>query len=118
MNNSIEFDITIYEDALSLLLSDRMDIRAEIISQLYQDDHVLDEVNGELYELCEENGFDADRITDTFAEVSPEKLMDYITFSEAGITFDYSESQACCDLRCVAFKILCTFDVDKYLKEE
>ncbi len=112
----IDFEIPIYEDALSLLLSDRTDIKAEILAQLQQGDPAIESIGEELRDLCDELVLDTDKIITKFEEQSCEELMKYISFSEAGITFDYGESVECGDRRMCAFRIACNFDSDKYLK--
>ena len=111
------FEVTIYEDALSLLLSDKTDVRAEILSQLQQGDPCLEDIGDYLRNLCDELVLDADRIIAKYESQSCEEIMKYITFVEAGITFDYEESVACGDRRICAFRIACIFNSDKYLKE-
>ena len=112
-----DFEITIYEDALSLLLNDKTDIKAEILGQLQQGDPCLENVSEELCETCEELALDTEKIVGRFEEQSCEEIMEYISFSEAGISFDYEESVACGDRRVCAFRIACCFDLDKYLKD-
>lgn len=113
----IDFDITIYEDALSLLLNGKTDVKAEILVQLQQGDPCLENIGEELRETCEELVLDTEKIVGRFEEQSCEEIMEYISFSEAGISFDYEESVACGDRRMCAFKVACTFDTDRYLKE-
>lgn len=115
--DTINFDITIYLDALDLLLGGKTDVRAEIMDQLQQGGPVLEDIADDLYNLCEDKGLDADRLTEHFNEESLEKLMGYISFSEEEIEFDYGESEACGDRRCVAFRVKCVFDAGKYIKE-
>ncbi len=113
----INFEIPIYEDALSLLLNDKTDVKAEILGQLQQGDPCLENIGEELRETCEELVLDTEKIVGRFEEQSCEEIMEYISFSEAGISFDYEESAACGDLRTCAFRVACTFDIDRYLKE-
>ena len=113
----IDFEITIYEDALSLLLSDKADVRVEILAQLQQGDPAIESVGEELRDLCDEHMLDTDKIVAKFEDQSCEELMKYISFSEAGITFDYGESVECGDRRMCAFRVTCSFDADAYLKE-
>ncbi len=113
----IDFDITIYEDALSLLLNDKTNVKAEILGQLQQGDPCLENIGEELRKTCEELFLDTEKIVDRFEEQSCEEIMEYISFSEAGISFDYGESVACGDRRMCAFRVACTFDTDRYLKE-
>ena len=117
MEDTINFEITIYQDALALLLGGKADVRAEIMDQLQQGDPALEDIADDLYDLCEDKGLDADRLTEQFNEESLEKLMGYISFSEEEIEFDYGESEAYGDRRCVAFRIECVFDAGKYIKE-
>ena len=117
MNNMIDFDITIYKDSLSLLLSDKTNVKDEILSQLQQGDPCLEEVGDRLLELCDELVLDGEKVLEVFEESDCEKLMEYIGFNESGITFDYEESVACGDRRICAFRVACTFDTDRYLKE-
>ncbi len=119
----IDFDITIYEDALSLLLNGKTDVKAEILGQLQQGDPCLENIGEELRLTCDElvlcKGLvlDTEKIVSSFEEKSCEEIMEYINFSEAGISFDYEESVACGDRRMCAFRVACTFDTDRYLKE-
>ena len=113
----INFNITIYEDALSLLLNDKTDVKAEILGQLQQGDPCLENIGEELCETCEELCLDTEKIVGRFEEQSCEEIMEYISFSEDDISFDYEESEDCGDRRMCAFRIACTFDTDRYLKE-
>ena len=117
MEDAINFNVTIYQDALALLLGGKADIRAEIMSQLQQGDPALEDIANDFYDLCEDKGLDADKLTDRFNEESLEKLLEYISFSEKDIEFDFGESAACDDRNCVAFRIKCVFDAGKYIKE-
>ena len=112
----IDFDITIYEDALELLLNGA-DVKAEILGQLQQGDACLENIGEELRETCEELDLDPEKIVGKFEDQSCEEIMKYISFSQAGISFDYEESVECGDRRMCAFRIACTFDTDRYLKE-
>ena len=111
------FEITIYTDALSLLLNNKTDIKAEILAQLQQGDPAIESIGEELYNLCDKLALDTDKIIAKFENQSCEELMKYISFSETNITFDYEESLNCGDRRVCAFKIICNFDLNKYLKE-
>ena len=113
----IDFDITIYEDALSLLLNGKTDVKAEILDRLQQGDPCLENIGEELRETCEELVLDTEKIVGRFEEQSCEEIMEYISFSEAGISLDYEESVACGDRRMCAFRVACTFDTDRYLEE-
>lgn len=115
----INADVNIYMDALGLLLSDKTDIREEIKSQLQQGDEMFfDSIRDGLQDEAEDKGIDADKITDAFIEDSVDELMKYISFNEENITFDYPESEACGDLKVVAFRIPCDFDSDRYIKDK
>ena len=87
------------------------------MSQLQQGDPALEDIANDFYDLCEDKGLDADKLTDRFNEESLEKLLEYISFSEEDIEFDYGESEAYGDRRCVVFRIKCAFDAEKYIKE-
>ena len=112
-----DFEITIYEDALSLLLSDKTDIRAEILGQLQQGDPALEFIGEKLRDLCDELVLDTDKIIAKFENQSCDDLMKYISIYEASIAFDYEESEGCGDRRICAFRITCSFDLDRYLEE-
>lgn len=116
-DTTIYFDITIYEDALSLLLNGKTDIKAAILDRLQQDDHYLEGIGDELWETCEELVLDTKKIVGRFKEQSCEEIMEYISFSEADISFDYEESVECGNRRVCAFRVACTFDTDRYLKD-
>jgi len=113
----IDFDIIIFEDALSLLLNGKTNVKAEILGQLEQGDPCLKNIGEELRETCEELVLDTEKIISRFEEQSFEEIMEYISFSEAGISFDYEESVACGDHEMCAFRVACTFDIDRYLKD-
>ena len=66
------FDITIYEDALSLLLSDKADIKAEILARLQQGDTAIEFIGEELQDLCDELMLDTDKIIAKFETQSCE----------------------------------------------
>jgi len=114
-------DVTIYMDALGLLLSDKTDIKSEIYNQIVQgDDYFLDQIRDELRDDAEEAGMSVsqiDELTDKFAEDDIDTLMKYITFEESDITFDYEESAAGGDLKVVAFRIPCQFDTNRYIDD-
>ena len=111
------FEIQIYMDALLLLLSDKIDIRAEILTRLQEDDFYLESVGEELRSACDELGLDTDGIITKFENRPREELMEYISFSEEDIAFDYEESAKCKDRRLCAFRIGCDFDLDGYLED-
>lgn len=115
--HNFDFEIIIYEDALSLLLNDKTDIRAEILAQLQQGDPAIESIGEELRDLCDELALDTEKIIAKFEDQSCEELMKYISFSEADITFNYEESVECGDRRMCAFRVACSFDADAYLKE-
>ena len=98
------FEITIYEDALSLLLNNKTNIKAEILTQLQQEDPIIESIGEELHDLCDRLTLNTDKIITKFENQSCEELMKYISFSEAGITFDYEESINCENRRICAFK--------------
>ena len=114
----INFNCTIYQDALSLLLGNKTNIRAEILGQLQQGDPCLEHIGDELCDLGKNHKINADKINDKFGEQSCEELMEYISFSDDTITFDYEESAECGDPRVCAFRIACKFDAERYLKEQ
>ena len=105
-------NINIYMDALTLLLS-KTDIKEAIKDQLNQgDDYFFDQIrNG----LEKENA--TEKVLDAFDEADTDNLLNYITFDENKITFDYAESEACCDLKVVAFDIPCEFDCKKFIED-
>lgn len=121
-----DFDVIIYEDAVSLLLNDKKpDVRAEILGRLQQDDDVIESIGEELQDFCDELGLAPDEIDEIFEKFKVqsrevqfrEKLMNYISFSEKDITFDYGESEECGNRKLCAFRIACSFDLDRYLKD-
>ncbi len=113
----INFDCTIYMDALSLLLSDKTNIKSEILNQLQQGDPCLESISSDLLDEASEKGLNETNVSNRFENDSCENLMEYISIDENLITFDYGESQACGDLKCVAFNIPCKFDSDRYLNK-
>lgn len=117
MNKTASFDIPIHMDALSLLLGGKTDIRAEIIGQMRQGDACLDEIKDELYDAAVEKELDGDAAMEAFEEESCEAIMQYISFSEENIKFDYEESENCDDRSCVVFRIPCEFNLGKYLED-
>lgn len=110
----INTEITIYQDALGLLLSDKPDIKDEIANQILQGDPCLDNTAAEIYEAAEEAGLDGDKVLTTFNEDSCDHLMKYVTVFEDKITFDYGESEACGDRKVLAFNVPLSFDVEGY----
>lgn len=115
----IEFDVVIYESAMTMLLGEKIIIKDEILSQLQQGDAVLDEIAEELADICEEDEDideeEAEAIVEGFTENDCEDLMPYISFSEEDIEFDYDESVAAEDRDICAFRIPCTFDAERYI---
>ncbi len=116
-DNMIDFEVCIYEDALSLLLNNETDIKAEILNQLQQGDPCLEDISDTLKNLCDELVLDTEEIIARFEEDTYEELMKYVSFSNENITFDYGESAACGDLRMCVFRIPCKFDAGKYIKD-
>ena len=110
------FDVVIYMDALSLLLSEKTDIKEAVINQLNQEPDVLEELELAISDAADEVGLDCDKVWEDFMEADIKELMSFIIIKENDVTFDYDESAACEDLRVVAFNIPCDFDVDKYIK--
>lgn len=117
MNKTTDFNIPIYMDARSLLLEDKADIRAEIIEQMRQGDACLDEIKNNLYNAAVERELDGDVVMEAFEEESCETIMQYASFSEENICFDYEESENCDDRSCVVFRIPCEFHIGKYLED-
>ena len=111
----LEFDITIYMDALNLLLSDKTNIRAEIYNQIAQGDPCLESLETDIWNTADDKNIDADKVVEIFNNDDLGNLMKYIHHNESTITFDYGESAACCDLKVVAFNVPCELDIDKYL---
>lgn len=116
-----EVDITIFMDALRLLLSDKTDIKAEVRGQLEQgDDWFFDQISGNIEEEAEKAGLNeanTQKLLDKFTEDAVESLMNYISIDEEKITFDYGEAAACEDLKCVAFCVPCKFDTHRYITD-
>ena len=113
----INTETIIYMDTLSLLLSDKTNIRGEIYNNLLQgDDYVFDNIIRDLEDYAEELGLDPDITRDVFDNLDVEVLMNFITHDENKITFDYDESINCGDHRCVAFDIPITFDEKKFFE--
>ncbi len=113
----LKFDISIYMDALNLLLSDKTDIKAEIYNQIVQGDPCVEDLETDVWNAAYDKGMDADKVVEIFNDDDLDNLMKYIRYNESTITFDYSESAACCDLKVVAFNIPCEFNIDKYLDD-
>ena len=108
----INFDSTIYCDALTLLFADKADkdiIKEMVKEQMMQSDYETDQIRSDA-----DMGVD---LLDTFSESSIDSIMKYISVDEDRVTFDYGESQSCGDLRCVAFNVPCSFDYDNWKKE-
>ena len=105
----INFDCIIYCDALSLLFSDKADIKKLVIDQLAQ--------GGECeFDQIKYHDMD-DMYYDAFDSCPLDVLAGYISVEEEQVTFDYGESAACENLRCVAFNVPCLFDYDRWKKE-
>ncbi len=105
----IGFDSTIYCDALTLLFSDKADIKEMVREQMQQSDFETDQIRSDTDMPVD--------LLDVFSEASIDSLMEYISVDEERVTFDYSESQTCGDLKCVAFNVPCGFDIDSWSKE-
>ena len=104
----INVDCTIYCDALTLLFNDKADLKENVKAQLCQSDYELDCIRQEL---------DVEYL-DQFSECDIDTLMKYISVNESEVTFDYGESEACNDLRCVAFRVPIEFDEEKFIENE
>ena len=113
----IKFDCNIYMDALGLLLSDKTDIKTEILAQLQQGDECINDVTNDIYDISDRQNTHVEPYINHFENDSCENLIQYISFDENTITFDYEESSACENLRVVAFRIPCTFDTEKYITD-
>ena len=112
---NIETEITIYQDALGLLLSDKPDIKDEVTNQILQGDPCLDNTTDEVYDAAEKAGLEGEKVLVTFNEDSCSHLMKYVTVFKDEITFDYGESEACGDRKVLAFNVPLSFDVEGYL---
>ena len=121
----IDFDVTIHIDSMSMLFN-KPDIRKELVAQLQQGDIVLELVSEDLNDAAY-NAFDMDseevadvfasNVCDKFSSMDVEELMNFISYREEDIEFDYSEADACDDRRLAAFRIYCLFDTEKFLDE-
>ena len=101
----IEFSSTIYCDALSLLTSKECnDIKAFVADQMRQGEYEIDQIRREIDES----------LLYEFERASVDDLLKCISIEEDNIEFDYGESQACNNLRCVAFSVPCLFDDDEF----
>lgn len=104
----IKFESTIYMDALSLLLSDKADLRKEVEGQISQGgDYETDQIRSKIFE---------EEMLDAFDELSVSELMEYVSINEEGICVDYSDAEL--EHRLVAFSIPCTFDYDRWKEQE
>ena len=112
----IEFEIPIYEDALSLLINGKPDIKEDVLNQLEQGDPAAETVLEDLIILAEDENLDLDLVKDSYNELSCEQIMEYVSIDESKIEFDYGETAAIADLPIVAYRIYCVFDADKFLK--
>lgn len=116
-----EIDITIFMDALGLLLSDKTNVKDEVRGQLQQgDDWFFDQISENIQEEAEIAGFNdinVEKLLDKFTNDEVDNLMNYISIDENSITFDYGESAACDDLKCVAFCVPCKFDTHRYITD-
>lgn len=116
-----EVDITIFMDALGLLLSEKTNVKDEVRGQLQQgDDWFFDQISENIQEEAEKAGFNeanVEKLLDKFTNDEIETIMNYISIDENSITFDYGESAACDDLKCVAFCVPCKFDTHRYITD-
>ena len=111
----ISFDAYIYLDVYYMLW-EKTNIREQVKSRVEQGDAFLEEISERLYDMCEEKDLDPEDVVERFEDETAEKLMEYISFKEEDVSFDYDESGECCNLRTVAFLIPCEFDAERYLK--
>lgn len=112
----VDFETILYPDALTLLLG-KADVRALAMAQLEQDGPALEAAAKKLFDLCREEGLDAEGITERFGEEPVKKLMEYISIPEDGIELDCDEAVACRGTGAAAFLIRCEFDTNKYLED-
>ena len=115
-------DVTIYEDALCLLLNGKPNIKDEILNQMQQGDPCMENFGDEIREEAETlvmqgQNLNVEIIMNGFDEASCEDLLSYVEFDEDKIKFDYGESEACSDLKVVAFSVPCKFNVSRYIRE-
>lgn len=113
---TISFNANIYLDVYYMLW-EKTNIRKQLKSQVEQGDAFLEAISEELYDMCEEKDLDPEDVVERFEYETAERLMEYISFNEEGVSFDYEESAACCNLRSVAFLVPCEFAAGRYLKD-
>ena len=104
----VNVDCVIYCDALSILFSDKANLKELVEDQMCQSDYETDCI-------CNELELD---YRDRFSECDIKTIMKYVSINENQVTFDYGESEACGDLRCVAFRVPICFNEYEFIKEE
>lgn len=115
----INVEITIYMDALGLLLSDKPDIKATITDRLLLgNDKFFDDLLKELKATAEKQHLNQENLTQIFQSDPVDTIMSYLNFKESDIRFNYGATLCCSDARTVAFAIPCTFDDEKYIKDK
>ncbi len=115
--DKIIVESTIYLDTLSLLLSEKTDIRAEVENQLNQSDYETEQLlDGIINELDADESV-TEEVEEAFSPLSSEELMKFIKIDESKIEFDYEESMNSRDRRIAAFRVPLEFDTERFWKQ-
>lgn len=106
----IGVDVTIYCDALALLMEDKIDIDKTVQEEIMMDADYYSEYIIE--EMCD--------YYDDFGELydmSYLSFSDYITAKKEEVSFDYSETAASDNPRTIAFMVPCEFDDERFIED-
>lgn len=118
------FDIDIYLDAL-YLLRETPDIKHEVQAQLNQNicyrAYLRDDIDEYIDDYIDEmrsNGLmnvDKGKAMEAFDALTIEEIMNFVSFDEDDVHFNYAKSAEINDRRCFVFRVACTFDVKAFL---
>ena len=105
----------IYEDVLTMLF-EKTDIKKDIEKRIRNDDWVIDQI---IEKLDEKYGDNVEGIINRIIsdDISATRLIDYITYDNQEITFDYNGTINSGDRRNVAFLVPLHFNDEKFIKE-
>lgn len=118
------FDIDIYLDAL-YLLRETPDIKHEVQAQLHQNicyrAYLRDDIDEYIDDYIDEmrsNGLmnvDKGKAMEAFDALTIEEIMNFVSFDEDDVHFNYAKSAEINDRRCFVFGVACIFDVKAFL---
>lgn len=110
----IDFESTVYCDALGLLFDDKADnesLKKMVLERMQQSNYEIDQIR--IDEDMPEDKLD--EFSKTVA-INNKKLLDFITVDTKGVEIDFGETEECGDRKVIAFRVPCKFDVDGWIK--